>query len=97
MVGGVPFDVVIPAGSESELAKIIEKRGEGLDSICFATDDVGELKRQLESKGIGFSFEADYQDHTIAFVHPRDACGVKLELWMALPLRNHRGIASFSS
>ena len=78
-VADVIFDVVIPASSESDIAKVIEKHGEGIDSICLAVDDVDAVKGHLNSKDIQFSYEAEYQGHRIAFIHPRDACGVKLE------------------
>ncbi|MDE2930663.1 MAG: VOC family protein [Chloroflexota bacterium] len=78
-VADVTFDVGIPANEDSDLAKTIDKLGEGIDSICFAVDDVSEVGRQLESQGVHFVYEAEYDGSRIAFTHPKDACGVKLE------------------
>ena len=34
-VGGVVFDVMVPNDPDGALAKVIDKHGEGVDSICF--------------------------------------------------------------
>ncbi|MDE0063286.1 MAG: VOC family protein [Gammaproteobacteria bacterium] len=88
-VADVTFDVLTPASGESDLAKAIEKYGEGIDSICLAVDDVDALKGRLNSKDVRFTYEAEYQGHNIAFVHPRDVCGVRIE-FMDGPMANAR-------
>ena len=76
------------------MAKAIEKYGEGIDSICLAVDDVETLKGDLNSKDVRFTYEAEYQGHNIAFIHPRDVCGVRIE-FMDGPMANaHTGGAA---
>jgi len=78
-LAGVMFDVVIPTHPEAPLAKVIEKHGEGIDSICFAVKHVEQTRQELRSHGIEFSRITEFHGNKVAFVHPRDACGIGLE------------------
>ncbi len=44
-LGGVAFDVMVPTDPEGGLAKVIDKHGEGIDSICFAAPVFFHLTR----------------------------------------------------
>lgn len=63
--------------------KFLENRGGGLHHICFLTDDIrGELKR-LESKGaklIDREPRPGALGKQVAFLHPKSAAGVLVEL-----------------
>lgn len=78
-LGGVLLDVVIPSHPNAPLAKVIEKRGEGIDSICYAVDDIEHTRTELQKHGIEFSRFTEFHDNKVAFVHPKDACGIALE------------------
>ncbi len=78
-LGGVMLDVVIPTSPDSSLAKVIDKHGEGIDSICYAVDDIEVTRRSFHEHGIEFSRFTEFHGNKVAFVHPRDANGVGLE------------------
>lgn len=78
-VGGVLFDVMIPTDPEGSLAKVIDKRGEGIDSICFAVDDMDYTKQVFAEHGIEFARDQEFNGNRVAFVHPRDTSGISLE------------------
>lgn len=74
--------------ADSPIAKYIEKRGEGIHHIAFAVDDVrAEMKRLAEA---GFKLLSDEpkpgaDGKLIAFVHPKSANGVLIELCQDQP------------
>ena len=79
-LGEVVFDLMAPNKSDGALAKSIEKRGEGLDSICFNVKSLQAVREKLRDKGIDL---VNYQEHRgtkVAFIHPRDASGIVIEL-----------------
>lgn len=67
----------------SAVARFIERRGPGLHHIAVATPDIrGELRR-LKSEGaplIDTEPRPGFGGHLVAFIHPRWAGGVLLEL-----------------
>ena len=78
-VGGVTFDVMVPSGPDSALARVIERHGEGIDSICFSVDDMDHTQAELSQRGIEFSSLEEFRGHQVAFVSRKDACGISLE------------------
>ena len=78
-LGGVVFDVMVPTDPDGGLAKVIEKHGEGIDSICFAVEDMDYTKEVFAEKGIEFARDQEFGGNRVAFVHPRDASGISLE------------------
>ena len=49
-----------------------------IDSLCFAVDDIEHTRAALEKHGITFSRFTEFHDNKVAFVHPRDACGLRV-------------------
>jgi methylmalonyl-CoA/ethylmalonyl-CoA epimerase len=82
-VGGVTFDVMVPNEPDGALAKVIDKHGEGIDSICFAVEDMNYTEGALNEHGIEFARRHSFHGNEIAFVRPRDACGISLEFIQA--------------
>ena len=78
-VGGVTFDVMVPNGPDSSLARVIERHGEGIDSICFSVDDMDHTQAELAKRGIEFSSLEEFRGNQVAFVSRKDACGISLE------------------
>jgi methylmalonyl-CoA epimerase len=67
---------------DSNMAKILEKRGEGLHHITFEVDDVDEELSHLSGRGMELidkkarpGFEG-----MVAFIHPKSLRGVLVEL-----------------
>ena len=78
-VGGVTFDVMVPTDPEGGLAKVIDRHGEGIDSICFAVEDMDYTRSVFQEHGIDFARDQEFHGNRVAFVHPRDASGISLE------------------
>ena len=77
--GGVTFDIVVPNDDGGTLSKVIEKHGEGIDSICFAVDDMDYTQAALAKHGIEFANRLTFHGNEVAFVRPKDACSISLE------------------
>jgi methylmalonyl-CoA/ethylmalonyl-CoA epimerase len=78
-VGGVVFDVMVPNDPDGALAKVIDKHGEGIDSICFSVDDMDYTQAELAKHGVEFSYRREFGGNQVAFVSRKDACGMSLE------------------
>jgi len=70
--------------SKKEISRYLEKRGAGMHHICLEVDDIAGMLAQLKEKGIQLINEeprigADGRKY--AFVHPKSANGVMVELY----------------
>lgn len=79
-LGEVIFDLVAPTDPEGKLAQAVEKRGEGLDSIAFLVDDLDASLSALGEHGVRAVNPHEYHGSRLAFIHPKDTCGVLMEL-----------------
>ncbi len=85
-VGESSIELIESAGKAedgSSIATFVEKRGEGIHHICLEVDDIRAEMSRLKS--LGFRFVEDVPspggDGTIvAFIHPKSANGVLVEL-----------------
>jgi methylmalonyl-CoA/ethylmalonyl-CoA epimerase len=82
--GGSEIELVRPTTGDSGLAKYLEKRGPGMHHVCLEVDDLEGMLAQLKAKGIQLINEtpkvsADGKKY--AFVHPKSAFGVMVELY----------------
>lgn len=83
-IGGSEVELVQPATEDSGLAQYLQKRGPGLHHICFEVDDIEGMMKSLTEKGIMLinkepRIAADGKKY--AFVHPKSANGVMVELY----------------
>ena len=84
-VGQTKIELLEPTCPESTIAGFIEKRGEGIHHIAFATDDVAKCLAEAEEKGIRTIDKAPRggaEGLKIAFLHPKSTMGVLTELCM---------------
>lgn len=68
---------------DSEIAAFLNKRGEGVHHICMRVQNLSETVQKLESQGmrmVGGGIRPGADNSRVAFVHPKDAHGVLLEL-----------------
>ena len=82
-VGGVILELTAPTDEESPIAKFIEKRGEGIHHIAFASNDVNADLSRMKEAGIRLIDEEakpGAHDMLIAFLHPKSTGGVLMEL-----------------
>uniref|UniRef100_UPI00338DE6F5 methylmalonyl-CoA epimerase n=1 Tax=uncultured Allobacillus sp. TaxID=1638025 RepID=UPI00338DE6F5 len=82
-IGESNFELLEPLHEESPIAKFIEKRGEGIHHIALEVDDIHARLEQFKSEGIRMIHDQPKQgahDTQVAFLHPKAANGVLLEL-----------------
>ncbi len=75
-VGGLIMEVLAPDSPTSGLAQIIERRGEGIDSVGFYVDDIDATAGAMEANGVRFASN----DGRLAWVHPTNPLSVSFEL-----------------
>jgi methylmalonyl-CoA epimerase len=80
--GGSEIELLEPTGSETGVARFLEKRGEGLHHICLEVEDVAQALAELQGDGVPLLDEAPRPtaEGRGIFVHPKAASGVLLEL-----------------
>lgn len=83
MVGQTKIELLEPTDEESTIAKFIEKRGEGIHHIAYATENVNGALKELEDKGVRLidrEARGGAEGLRIAFLHPKSTGGVLTEL-----------------
>lgn len=81
--GGIEIELLEPLGADSAVARFLQRRGEGLHHVAFAVEDIPSELVRLEK--LGFELvdrvpRPGARGRTVAFLHPRSAHGVLLEL-----------------
>jgi methylmalonyl-CoA/ethylmalonyl-CoA epimerase len=82
--GDSEVELVMPVTGDSGLARYLEKRGPGMHHICLEVDDIQGMIAQLKAQGIQLineEVQVTAQGRKYAFVHPRSAYGVLVELY----------------
>ncbi len=83
-VGASDVELVEPQDADSGLAKFLAKRGEGVHHICFEVDDIDAALARLTEKGAQLIDETprvNAKGMRYAFIHPKSAHGVLIELY----------------
>jgi len=67
---------------DTRIAAALEKRGEGVQHICFEVDDIGQEVTSLAAKGVELIDKKPRRgvEGLVAFIHPKSAKGVLVEL-----------------
>lgn len=82
--GGSQIELVQPTAGDSGLARFLEKRGPGMHHICLEVDDITGMLEQLKERGVELINNEPglgSGGRKYAFVHPRSANGVLVELY----------------
>jgi methylmalonyl-CoA epimerase len=82
--GETQVELVQPVSSDSDVAKFLQKRGEGIHHICLEVDDIEKAMADLQAKGLQLIDEVPRlgpQGERFAFIHPKSAHGVLIELY----------------
>jgi methylmalonyl-CoA epimerase len=82
------IELLEAAGDASPIARHLEKRGEGIHHLALQVEDLTGLVQRLRDEGVELIGEAPRPGAggtRVAFVHPRAAGGVLLELVQAEP------------
>lgn len=97
-VGDSEIELIEPVDTASGVARYLEKRGPGMHHICVEVDDLDETLARLAARDVELIDETPHTGtggRRIAFVHPRSAHGVLVELYETLP-GDRRGRARHS-
>ena len=78
------IELVKPTSEESGLGRFLEKRGPGMHHICLQVDDISGMLARLKDRGIEMINQEPRlgsDGRKYAFVHPKSAHGVMVELY----------------
>lgn len=77
------LELLEPADTGGSLARFLERHGEGLHHVCYAVPDIESEVARLEAEGAELVDPVPRRGYRgrVAFVHPRAAHGVLIELW----------------
>jgi methylmalonyl-CoA/ethylmalonyl-CoA epimerase len=81
-VGESHLELLEPTDASSAIAKFLESR-KGLHHVCVLVDDIEAALAELKARGVQLLDDTPRigaGDCRVAFVHPRSAAGVLLEL-----------------
>ena len=82
-LGDTEVELLEPTSPESPVSKFIEKRGEGIHHLALRVENIEAALEELKGKGIRLIDEeprCGAGGAKIAFIHPKAAGGVLLEL-----------------
>ena len=82
-VGDIKIELLESTKPDSPIAKFIEKRGEGIHHLAFATDNIQHEMSSKKKEGFQLLSEAPKEgadNKMIAFIHPKTTNGVLIEL-----------------
>lgn len=83
-VGESEIELLEPTEADSGIGRYLAKRGQGMHHVCVEVDDIEATLARLIAYGVELINESPRtrEDGTrYAFVHPRSACGVLVELY----------------
>lgn len=81
-VGEVHLELLEPTSPESPIAKFIEKNGEGVHHVAFATTDINAQLKDASASGVRLIHEQPFEGAAgklVAFLHPKSTHGVLTE------------------
>ncbi|MFD1094554.1 methylmalonyl-CoA epimerase [Salegentibacter chungangensis] len=82
-IGESKIELLAATSEDSPIAKFIEKRGEGIHHMAFAVDNIEAEIKRLEAEGFRLINDKPKQgadNKLVAFMHPKGAHGVLVEL-----------------
>ncbi|MER3458724.1 MAG: methylmalonyl-CoA epimerase [Chloroflexota bacterium] len=86
--GDTEVELVEPVDPNTGVARFLNKRGPGLHHICFEVDNIEATLAQLAERGVELINPQPIigtGGRKAAFIHPRSAYGVLIELYEATP------------
>ena len=81
--GETKIELLESTAPESAIAKFINKRSEGLHHIAFEVEDIIAERQRSQDEGFTLINEQPKKgadNKLVCFLHPKDACGVLVEL-----------------
>ena len=83
-VGDSKIELLQPTDDESGVARYLEKRGPGMHHVCFEVDDIEATLSRLKAAEVELINEVPIlgsDGRKFAFIHPKSANGVLVELY----------------
>jgi methylmalonyl-CoA/ethylmalonyl-CoA epimerase len=83
-LGESELELVQPTSSDSGLVRFLEKHGPGMHHLCFEVTDLAGLLLHLKTKQVQLINDQpkiDEDGRLYAFIHPKSANGVLVELY----------------
>lgn len=83
MVGQTKIELLESTAEDGPIAKFIDKKGEGIHHLAFAVNNLPEVLKEVEAKGIQLIDKTPRKGAEgldIAFLHPKSTIGVLTEL-----------------
>ena len=80
---GSHLQLLAPLSPESTIAKFLDRNGPGIQQMAYRVTDVEQVSAVLRERGVRLLYDEPRRgtsDSRINFVHPKDACGVLVEL-----------------
>ena len=80
---GSNLELLQSTEADGQIAKFIQKRGQGIHHIALEVDDVQAELNRLKDKGVKLINEKPYRNahqDLVAFIHPKSTFGVLIEL-----------------
>ena len=77
------IELLKPTGPDTPIGKFLDKRGPGVQQVCFRVEDINSMIELLTENGIHMIDQVPRKgahDSLIAFVHPKSTGGVLVEL-----------------
>lgn len=87
-VGDSEIELIEPVDADSGVARFLQRRGAGMHHLCIEVEDLDAAILRLRERGVALIDEAPYLGtggRRIAFIHPKSAQGVLIELYEMLP------------
>jgi methylmalonyl-CoA/ethylmalonyl-CoA epimerase len=80
--GDTEIELLEPLSAQSGIGRYLASRGEGMHHICLEVDDIEATLAELKAKGTQLIDETPRRGvfGRIAFIHPKGAHGVLIEL-----------------
>ncbi len=82
-IGDVRIELLEATSDDSPIAKFIEKKGQGIHHLAFATDNIEKELKEIEEKEIRLIDKKPRKGAhgaEIAFLHPKSTLGVLIEV-----------------
>ena len=82
-VGDFGIELMEPLGTEQVLNKFLDTKGEGIYRLAFEVEDMEAALSHLEKKQVPYNtveIKLEAGSTKVAFIHPRAAKGVMIEL-----------------
>jgi methylmalonyl-CoA/ethylmalonyl-CoA epimerase len=82
-VGESLIELITPTSEEAAFAKFLRERGQGTHHIAYRVDDIKAALEQLRNEGVQLIDQEPrpgLHNTQVAFIHPKAALGVLIEL-----------------